>query len=249
MYQNEREREIMEILTRENYSTVNQLSERLYTSESSVRRDLKSLEAKGMVRRSYGGAEIVRNSSRILPFSTRAHRNVPAKKIMAKKAAGLVRKGDIVFLDQSSSSYYVAAELTNLSGITVVTNNIEILSFLSQSELHVISSGGHLSKTNRNCLIGADAERTFSEIRANIMFFSAKALSEDGIIYDCDREEICLRRVMMQAAGKKIFLCESEKYGQTAGYCQCGIGEIDCLVTETAQRERFKALEGGFTCY
>lgn len=244
MYQNEREHEIIKILVRENYATVKQLSEQLFTSESSVRRDLKALEKQGMVKRSYGGAELAKSTSQILPFSTRAHRNVSAKKIMAKKAVHFVKEGDIVFLDQSSSSYYVAVELMKIPGVTVVTNNIEILTLLSQSDMQVISSGGHLSKSNRNCLIGTDAQRIFTEICGKWLFFSAKAMSRDGIIYDCDREEICLRNKMIENAEKKIFLCSSEKYGQTSGYRQCTVKDIDYIVTETQDKEKFKDLDG-----
>lgn len=244
MYQNEREHEIIKILVRENYVTVKQLSEQLFTSESSVRRDLKALEKQGMVKRSYGGAELAKSTSQILPFSTRAHRNVSAKKIMAKKAVHFVKEGDIVFLDQSSSSYYVAVELMKIPGVTIVTNNIEILTLLSQSDMQVISSGGYLSKSNRNCLIGTDAQRIFTEIRGKWLFFSAKAMSRDGIIYDCDREEICLRNKMIENSEKKIFLCSSEKYGQTSGYRQCTVKDIDYIVTEMQDKERFKDLDG-----
>ena len=80
MYRNEREHEIIKILSTEKYVTVKQLSTLLYTSESSIRRDLTSLENQGMVARSYGGVELVKNTSQILPFSTRAHHNIAAKK-------------------------------------------------------------------------------------------------------------------------------------------------------------------------
>lgn len=243
MYQNEREQEIVKILTGENYATVKQLSEWLYTSESSVRRDLAALEKRGIVKRSYGGAELTKNTSLILPFSTRAHRNVSAKKIMARKAAALIHKGDLVFLDQSSSSYYVATEILKIPNVTVVTNNIEILTLLSQSEMQVISSGGHLSKSNRNCLIGTDAQAIFHALRANIMFFSAKTLSKEGIIYDCDREEICLRNAMFANAEKKVFLCASDKYDQVSNYKQCSVSDLDHLITETADKALFKDLD------
>ena len=87
MYQNERELEIQKILAQTGYVSVQELSQQLYTSPSSIRRDLTALEKRGLVRRSYGGVELVKNSSQILPFSTRAHQNIPAKKIMARKAA------------------------------------------------------------------------------------------------------------------------------------------------------------------
>lgn len=232
MYKNEREREILKLLATESYVTVKQLSEWLYTSESSIRRDLTSLENQGMVTRSYGGVELIRNSSNIIPFSTRAHHNIAAKKVMARKAAGLVQDGNIVFLDQSSSAFFVANELINKANITVVTNNIEIISLLSQYDAEVISCGGILSKTNRNCLLGNDSHRIFEQIHADILFFSAKSLSEDCIVYDCDREEVCIRNTMLANAEKKVFLCDSEKINRFSGYRQCSLQEVDYLITE-----------------
>ena len=244
MYKNEREYEILKLLSSEGYITVKQLSELLYTSESSIRRDLASLEHQGMVSRSYGGVSLVKNSSQVIPFSTRAHHNISAKKIIAAKAASLIQDGDIVFLDQSSSAFFVAYEILKKSNIPVVTNNIEITSFLSQSDIEIISSGGILSKANRNCLFGSDAHRAFENIHANVLFFSAKALAPNGVIYDCVREEVCVRNAMMDNADKKVFLCDSEKFGQYAGYKQCTLDDIDYLVTERDTSEMLKEMAG-----
>lgn len=232
MYRNERQNEIIKILTGQGYMTVKQLSEFLYTSESSIRRDLTALEKQGIVTRSYGGVELIKNSSQIIPFSARAHQNIAAKKIMAKKASHLIHDGDIVFLDQSSSAFFVAYELLKKANITVVTNNIEIISLLAQTDIDVLSCGGRLSSSNRNCLLGNDAHKLFSEMHADILFFSAKSLSADGIIYDCDREEICIRNTMLSHADKKVFLCSCDKFNRYSGYKQCSLKDIDYMITD-----------------
>ena len=242
MYQNERELEIRKILTQKGYASVQELSQWLYASPSSIRRDLATLEKRGLVKRSYGGAELVKNSSQILPFATRAHQNIPAKKAIARKAAQMVPDGGILFLDQSSSAFFVACELQGRSDLTVLTNNVEILSLLSQTNLEVLSCGGRLSRSNRNCLVGSDAQIAFSQIRADLLFFSSKALSHSGVIWDCDREEVCLRQTMMQHAQKRVFLCACEKFGQQAAYRQCSIDEIDCVITEAEDRTLFAPL-------
>lgn len=244
MYRNEREREILKHLSSEGYLTVKQLSKLLYTSESSIRRDLTSLEKQGAITRSYGGAELVKNSSQIIPFSTRAYCNVSAKKAMARKASHLIQDGDIIFLDQSSTAFFVAYELVKKSKITVVTNNIEIIALLSKTDIEVVSAGGILSKSNRNCLIGNDAQRVFAEMHADILFFSAKALSGDGIIYDCNREEICIRNVMLANSEKKVFLCDSEKFDKLSGYKQCTLKDIDYLITETDAADKIDKIKG-----
>lgn len=232
MLKNEREQEIINILKASGFVTVKYLSDRLFASESSIRRDLTSLEKKGIVKRSYGGAELITVSTNVLPFFTRAYSNVNEKISIAKKAAGLVKDGNIVFLDQSSTSFFLAQELSKMNGITVVTNNIEILSFLSGSLLTVHSSGGILSKVNRNCLIGRNAQKTFEDIYADILFFSSSSLSDDGVISDCTQEEVFVRKSMLSNADKKVFLCNSGKFGTHSAYKQCTLKEVDFLVSD-----------------
>ncbi len=240
MLKNEREREIINILKSEDgFVTVKELCRKLYTSESSVRRDLTALESRGLVKRTYGGAELITNFSNIISFNKRSYHNTEAKKVIAKKAARLIKDGNVVFLDQSSTSFYLANEIRNRKSLTIVTNNIEILCLLSNSAIKAVSSGGFLSPENRNCLIGSDAQTIFENTYADIMFFSAKSLSDDGIIFDCTREEVVLRNSMLRNADKKVFLCDGEKFGTKSPYKQCTLSDIDYLISENENAKKF----------
>ena len=246
MLKNERENEILQIITEKKYISVKELSMSLYASESSIRRDLTNLEKKGLVKRSYGGAEIVLNAGNIAPFSQRALHNTKEKKIMAKKAVEFIKENDIVFFDQSSSALFVANEVKNAKkSITVVTNNLEIASLLTTTDLQVHITGGYLSPNNRNCILGSDAIASFENFRSDVIFFSSRAMSENGIIYDCNREEICIRNIMLKNSRKKIFLCDTEKFNHSAGFRQCCLDETDILITEKNPDEipyNFKSL-------
>lgn len=233
MYNREREQQILHILKQSNgFVTVKDLCQRLFASESSIRRDLKSLEERGMVKRSYGGASLVVNFSNIVTFNRRTRENINAKREIAKKAAGLIQDGDILFLDQSSTAFYLANEILDRNTLTVVTNNIEIMMLLSNSAIKLISSGGFLSQENRNCLIGSDAESTFENIHADIAFFSVKAISETGMVTDCSREEITVRNRMLRNARKTVLLCDSTKFGNHSPYKQCQLRDVDYLISE-----------------
>lgn len=240
MLKNEREREILNLLKeRDGFSTVKELCSALYASESSIRRDLSVLEKRGVIRRTYGGAELVTNFSNAIAFNQRAHHNIAAKKAIAKKAVALVKNGDVIFLDQSSSAFYLAEELASNDTLTVVTNNIEIISLLATTSIKTISSGGTLGPDNRACLLGRDAHYIFENIYADVVFFSTKSLSNDGIISDCVREEVLVRGAMLKNAAKKVFLCDSEKFGTHSAYKQCTLSDIDYLVSENERAELF----------
>lgn len=242
MLKTEREREIINILKMNSgFTTVKDLCEKLYTSESSIRRDLSSLEGKGIVKKTYGGAELITNFSNVITFSKRAHHNMKAKKIIAKKAAGLIKDGSVIFLDQSSSCFYLANEILDRGSLTVITNNIEILSLLSSSGIKAACSGGVLSPENRNCLIGPDAQHIFENTYADLVFFSAKALSDDGNILDCTREEVIVRNAMLKNSAQRVFLCDSEKLGTKSVYKQCNLCDVDYLICEDENAKRFSS--------
>ena len=240
MRNREREQEILSILKKTNsFVSVGQLCESLFASESSIRRDLKALETRGLVKRSYGGAELENSYSNIVTFNHRTRQNVRAKREIAQKAAALIKDGDIVFLDQSSTAFYLAEQILDRSSLTVVTNNIEITMLLSNSKIRLISSGGFLSDENRNCLIGGDAQRTFESIYADIAFFSVKAISDEGMVTDCAREEVLVREAMLQNAAQKVLLCDSSKFGGRAPYKQCRLEDVDVLISEEDRAQYF----------
>lgn len=242
MLNQERQAQIIEILqAAKSFVAVKTLCSTLYASESSIRRDLKALESRGLVKRSYGGAVFVENHSAIGSFSSRTRQNSDAKKEIAQKAAALIPDGAVVFLDQSSTAFYLADALMERSSIIVVTNNIEILMLLSHSDLQVIASGGYLSSENRNCLIGGDAQSTFRNVYADFAFFSVKAITKAGDVTDCDREEILVRQEMLCHARKKILLCDSGKFAARAPFRQCHITDVDYLICEGDKAKTFAA--------
>ena len=132
MYSNEREKEIMNILSQNAYATVEYLAEKIHISPSSIRRDLKRLEMKGLVSRSYGGAEIKNSVNKQIPFFLRSHKNTKEKAIVASKAASLVRPGDVVFLDSSTSTYFCVEHLKNIKNIPVITNSLASMTACSE---------------------------------------------------------------------------------------------------------------------
>lgn len=77
------------------------------------------------------------------------NKNSSQKHIIAKKAAALIKDGDTIFVDPSSSCTFFVKELLNMKGITLITNNVEVLSLMSQSNINLICSGGLQTAPNR----------------------------------------------------------------------------------------------------
>ncbi len=240
MYRSERAQEIMEILNSTGYVTVEYLSKKLHISPSSVRRDLTDLERRGEVIRSYGGVELVDRSHRNIPFALRTHENESEKKKIATSAAKLVNEGDVVFVDGSSTAFLLFGELAKIKGITIVTNSIDGLSFLNSFQVRVISTGGIMSMDNRSVLVGHNAKAVFETIHADICFFSAQSLDDDGVATDPYLEEIPLRIAMCKNSRKRVLLCDSKKLGRVSVYRQCSLDEVDFVVCDADISEIYK---------
>ena len=240
MQKNDRKELIIEFLNKSGFASVAELSKNFYASESSIRRDLAELELSGLVKRSWGGAKALTSPNNIPTFSTRSFTAAKEKTAIAKKAAALIKSGDIIFLDQSTTAYFLAIELMKCANLTVVTNNIEILCLLSKSDHTLISTGGTVSKKNTNCLIGALATKCYESIYADFAFFSVHSLSENGIASDCAQDEIFVRNAMLSNAKKKILLCDSTKIGSLSAFKQCTLSDIDILICDSDAFDRFK---------
>lgn len=239
MLKTERHERILEILNGVKYTSPYELAKMLFTSYSSIRRDLEELENAGLILRSYGKVEINNNHPTLVAYPIRIEKNSSKKQNMAKKAAALINEGDTVFVDPSSSCSYFAKEIVNIKGITVVTNNIEILHYMTQCNVNVISSGGVQSEQNRYAMVGKIADNTFKSIHADFAVFSARSLTKDGRIYDIHYEETVTRHTMLENADKKIFLCDSSKFDSFSPYYQCDLSEVDYLVSDAQVDKSF----------
>lgn len=232
MYSSEREKEILELLSKYNYATVEYLAKKIHISPSSIRRDLKRLELKGLIRRSYGGAEIKNSVNRQVPFYLRSHQNTKEKSFVAEMAASLVKPGDVIFLDSSTSTYFMIEYLSNVKDITIVTNSLASMTVCSEYNIDSFFAGGRLNPENRSCCIGSYTEDFINSIHADYCFFSVQSLSKDGILYDCFSNEISPRKEMIKNSEKKVFLCDSSKINSYSAYKLCEVSELDYIISD-----------------
>ena len=225
------ENELLKLLQELQYANVETLATRLSVSASTVRRSLNALQQKGLVTRTHGGAKLNDENSFSPSFTYRIHQNSFEKKKIALSAIKLIKNGDIIFLDGSTSAFYIAEYLKEFENIRVITNGIDTLSLLSKNNILAYSTGGYVNKENRSALVGRYAENMIGNFHADVVFFSAQSLSQNGEVYDCFEEENFIRRAMIENADKKVLLCDSTKIGKSSPYHLCSLNEIDYIVS------------------
>ena len=118
----ERRNEILEKLQSEKCVVVSELSQHYGVSEETIRRDLEKLENDGLVIKTYGGAVLNEHSIFDLPFNIRKNQMIAEKQKIAEAVDELVRDGEAIMLDASSTAAYIARGLRKKKKLTVITN-------------------------------------------------------------------------------------------------------------------------------
>ncbi len=230
MIQYERRQQLLGYLKEHKSATVAELSQVLYISEASVRRDIAALEAEGSVRRKYGGVVLAEYENSVVPLVLRDPVNAARKEEIAGRAAALVEDGMTVMLDASSTARRVVAHLEGKKDLRIITNNARIFE-RCPSGITVYCTGGRYLRENA-AFVGAKAEEFVRGVRADILFFSSQGLSETGVISDASEEETSLRRAMLSAAKRSYFLCDNSKRGKEHTFLLCNVEEITGVIGE-----------------
>lgn len=225
------EKEFLQFLQNRQYATIEELSRALFISPSTVRRKLDALEKKGFVTRTHGGVRINDENNFSPSFTFRIHQNSLEKKKNALSAMKLIKDGDLIFLDGSTSVFFLAEYLSEFENVRVITNGIDTLSLLSKNKVTAYSTGGQVQEENRSVLVGRYAEQMVENFHADVVFFSAQSISADGEIYDCFEEENFIRKAMIKNAKKKVILCDSTKFDRTSPFYLCSLGDIDYVIS------------------
>ena len=229
----ERQKMILSIIDEKTYVTVNDLAHILFTSASSIRRDLTDMQNQGLVRRSHGGVTLFENANGVASFYNRSKKSVKEKRSVAKKASELLCDGMIIFLDSSTTASFMLPYIAHLDRATVFTNNLQTALNASQQGIDVYCLGGH-TLNNSSALVGPQTCTAISSIKADIVFFSSQAIDINGVISDYTEEETYVRKIMFNQSRKKVFLCDSEKFGRESIYKLADIDEIDFAVFDRA---------------
>ena len=231
MLKKERQNNIFEIITERKYCTVQFLSKRLYVAPITIRRDLSEMESAGLVIRCYGGATIPEYENREVPFEIRNKSNSSAKEELAKKAAKLINTGDIVFLDASTTVNHITDHITSEQNLTVITNSTLVAEKLKSKHIRCYLTGGIVIE-NSYALVGSIAEQALSGVYANVCFFSAQGIDENGVISDQSEAESSLRRQLIKNSKKQYFIFDSSKYNKRFAFKICSTEDINGVITD-----------------
>ncbi|MBE6546174.1 MAG: DeoR/GlpR transcriptional regulator [Ruminococcaceae bacterium] len=235
----ERRREILARLTSDGKVLVSALAHDFGVTEETIRRDLEKLDNEGLVSKTYGGAVSKHPSAPDLPYNVREGVNVEQKRAIADKICDLIRDGERIMLDSSSTALYVIKKIKDKKNLTIITNSLKILLELAdKQDWTVLSTGGALKKGALS-LTGSSAEKMINSYHVDTAICSCKGLDMTLGITDSNENDSLIKQAMIGSAERRILALDSEKFDKKSFVKVCKASDIDIIVTDSEPSEKW----------
>lgn len=245
MYPIERRQAILDILEKRTAVNVTELSRELFIGEATIRRDLEKLSSEGQIQRTHGGAVKLLLGNTEVPFLMRESSMVRQKEAIAKLASELVKSGQTLFFDSSSSVLRMVTHIKDARQLTVITNGVKTAFELGQKGIKTICTGG-LLKDSTTTLVGADAINAVNRFYAETFFFSCRAFDKVKGILESSDEGCLIKEAMANNSAKIVLLIDSTKFDKTAFAKLDILSKVDYIVTDKMLDEEWQKLLSKF---
>ncbi|MGW4894203.1 DeoR/GlpR family DNA-binding transcription regulator [Kitasatospora sp. NPDC004240] len=212
--------------------SLRELARVVQTSEVTVRRDVRALEAEGLLDRRHGGAVLPGGFSREPGYPQKTHLAAAEKSAIADLAAGLVEEGDAVVVGAGTTTQELARRLARVPGLTVVTNSLLVAQALAHANrVEVVMTGGTLRGSNY-ALVGSGAEQSLHGLRVCKAFISGSGLTAERGLSTTNMLSASVDRALVQSAAEVIVLADHTKLGADTMFQTVPTEAITRLVTD-----------------
>ncbi len=223
--------QIQQLLREKNYVTVEELSQRLAVSSSTIRRDLAELSRRGLVVCGRNSVIPVSEMHTDTSISFRSGLNAQAKANIARRASHLVQNNSVIFLDSSSTVLSMVDYLRTKKNVVVVTNSLIVVERLRGNAIPVYLIGGFLSERS-HAFYGPLAEEALREYNFDSAFLSPVVITDAGYAAETTEIAATIRKAAVQRARSAVLLCDHSKIGQYRAYNIGHINTFQYIVTD-----------------
>ncbi|MFE9654363.1 MULTISPECIES: DeoR/GlpR family DNA-binding transcription regulator [unclassified Micromonospora] len=241
MFAAERRQRILELMHANGAVSLRDIAQAVQSSEVTVRRDLRILEADGLLNRHHGGATLP-GALATLPgalsreptYAQKAQVAAAEKAAIAELAASLVEDGDAIVIGAGTTTQLFAQQLTRYAELAVVTNSLLVAQALANApRVEVVLTGGTLRGAIL-ALVGSAAERSLAGLRVRRAFISGNGLTAERGVSTPNMQVASVDRALAAAAEEIVVLADHTKIGVDTMVQTIPTDEIDHLVTDDA---------------
>lgn len=235
-----RRSDILQAVRASGSCSIAELAARLRVSTETIRRNIPPLIEEGALLRFHGGV-MVPEQGEEPPFQRRMQVNKDAKWAIATLVRERIADGDSLFLDNGTTSAYVADALAGRSRLTVVTHSAHIAYRLaSRNGNRVFMAGGELGGEDA-AAFGASAIAFIGQFKLRYALLSVGAVTRAGELADFHLFEAEFSRAAMAQAEETWVIADRSKFGREASVTVCPLAAVDAVVSDGPPPAAFAA--------
>lgn len=226
-----RQEEILKLLENRGSATLQELKEYLNTSESTIRRDLNTLDAQGKLVKVFGGAVAAENMNiRDEQVARREEKNLEEKRSIARYAASLIQDEDFVYLDAGTTTGCMLDYIQETSAV-FITNAPSHAQKLARKGIEVILIGGRL-KQSTEAVVGEEACGQMRKFNFSLGFMGSNGISERAGLSTPDPDEAMVKKCAIERIHRCFVLCDHTKFYKVSPVTFAKLEDVIVLTDE-----------------
>lgn len=232
----DRAKRILHLLLEKGEGSIDDLASEVGASTASVRRDLISLEERGLVNRTLGGAEVAGNYAPFrfdAAFSLREERFADEKRRIALAAAAMIIDGETIALSPGTTTTQIARNLRHREGIHIVTSAVNIgMELSSLPNMKITLTGGSVRWPGSFSMVGSTAFESLQRLFFEKVFMGVCGIHPLYGITVIESDEALILNEMAKHARQVIAVADSSKLGMISAMQVCPSSQIHTIITD-----------------
>ncbi len=226
-----RQKLLLDYINAHQSAQITELSDAFAVSLSTVRRDLRDLEASGLIRRVHGGAVLVEDR-RESPFEQRAVQQADAKQRIGQYAADLVRDGNTIIMTGGTTVAAMVPHLAQKVDLTIITNAVNLACQLTAyPNIAVVVLGGWL-RHSESSLLGHLTTQALQDLHADTIFYGTYGIDVEHGLSGMYVQEVQTDRALIAAASETVVLADHSKFIRNGAVRVAPIDRVSTVVTD-----------------
>ena len=225
---------IVNYVNAHHYASFSELRDEFGVSNATMRRDLTMLDEKGLIKRVHGGAKALSMvDERDTSIKVRLALNVKEKEAISRYALSILKNGDSVILDSSTTMLPLARMIAESDlRLTVITNNLGIAEILNDCDHIDFYMLGGIVKSTYKATMGPFTEKMLRSIQADKYFMGVDSISLENGLRNTHYDIIPLKQISLENSVRHYVLADHTKFNSLSFLPVCSLSEIDEIITD-----------------
>nr|WP_263314169.1 DeoR/GlpR family DNA-binding transcription regulator [Mammaliicoccus sp. Marseille-Q6498] len=223
--------EIESFIKENKTASIEELKETFNVSINTIRRDVNQLVEMNIVKKVYGGIEVLENAHKAVDYQERNVENLHAKKYIGELAAKQINPNDIIYIDTGTTTIHILDYVDKNLSFTIITNSLDIMNKASQFKNVNLFIIGEKYKPRTRSFIGIDTNMLIDKFNINKCFMAATGVNIQNGLSNSEMEENLIKQHITRKARETYILADYSKMGKSTLLTYCNLVDINKMIT------------------